>query len=413
MYQGLRTPKNARVLYLDMNSFFASVEQQRQPALRGIPLAVVSHIGPAGTVLAASQEAKAYGIKTGVRLREAWQMYPKLHSVVTEAAPYRDIHKRFMAILHDVCGPEVRARSIDEAVIPLSRNWYGSEQAHALALLIKERFREELGEYIRCSIGIAPNGFLAKLATDLQKPDGLVEITLENTAAILDKLSLVQLPGIAERSAAHLIPQGIATPLDLYNTPVSALRERFGIWGQYWWWRLHGYEPDVAGEGLKSMSHQHALKHWAHTRAELQPVFYRMADRLIHRLRRNNFQCQQIGIYASLKGRRGITVHRNLGTTCQTYPVLLDVIQQLFLELPEIPEWPIKRIAVYFNQLVPSSNGYQLDLFQPTEKYESISRALELVRGRYGFESIQRGNVAMLDKRVAKEQLGFGRIKDI
>jgi DNA polymerase IV len=412
MYQGLQQPVNARVLYLDMNSFFASVEQQNRPELRGKPVAVVSHIGPAGTILAASYEAKAFGLHTGMRLKEAKPLCPGLLCVNTEAGPYRAVHKKFMAILYDLAGPEVRPCSIDEAVIPLSLNWYGSDKAHALAHRIKERFRTELGEYIRCSIGIAPNGFLAKLATDLQKPDGLVEITLEETRNILSRLQLTDLCGIAERNAQRLGKIGITSPVQFYDAPVEVLRQQFGVGGQYWWWKLHGFEPDVGSGPLKSMSHEHALRHWAHRRDEIMPVVDRLSDRLIHRLRHNQLQCKHVGVAIRCNGFGSLWRDAELVASNQTYDELFSTIHRLWKELPEIPPGPIKKVSIYFNRLTPVDRGWQLSLFDDG-RGERISLALEKVRDRFGFGAIQRGNVIRLDEKVAKEQLGFGRIKDL
>jgi DNA polymerase-4 len=414
MYQGLRKPVNARVMYLDMNAFFASVEQQLHPELRGKPLAVCSHIGPAGTVLAASYEAKALGISTGTRLKDAWVMCPGLLTKETGHHEYRDMHKRFMAILHDMCGPEVRALSVDEAVIPLSVNWYGSDKAHDLALRIKERFKQELGECIRCSIGIAPNMSLGKLATNLRKPDGLLEITIENTPEILQTIELTTFAGIAERNAKRLSRYGIATPMDFYNADPDWLRHIFGIWGQYWWWRLHGYECDsfYNSGAMKSMSHEHALKHWAHTRAEIEPVIDRLSDRLIHRLRRNNFQCRHVGVFIRCKGFGGRWAVTDLGVGNQTYALLLETIHRMVKELPTIPPGPIKKVGIYFGGLAPAGNGFQLGLFDDG-KGERVSTAIERVREKFGFGAIERGTVIKLNPKIAQERLGFGRVKDL
>jgi DNA polymerase-4 len=412
MYRGLREAQNARVVYLDMNAFFASIEQQRNPQLRGKPVAAVSHIGNTGTVLASSYEAKALGVITGMRLRESFQLCPSLIPIETHGALYRSVHVQFMEILRDLFGPEVIARSIDEAVLFLPPNWYGSESAHELALKIKKRFREELGECIRCSIGIAPNSLLGKLATNLQNPDGLVEITLENTPDILSKLPLTALPGIAKRAAARLEAWNIHTPLDLYNASPVVLRQQFGIWGQYWWWRLHGYETDSHSSPLKSMSHQHALKKWATSRFDLTDTLYRMADRLIHRLRRNNFQCKYVFIYLGCKGGPGLLRDHHFDTHTQSYAQLLKAITRLFNEFPAQTEFPIRKISIGFDQLIQAGSGWQMDLFHDLDKEEGLSAALEKVRAKHGFEAIQRGNVITLDKAVTKEEVGFGRIKD-
>ncbi len=173
-------------------------------------------------------------------------------------------------------------------------NWYGSAFCWELAGRIKQQFAQFLGPYIRCSIGIAPNSLLAKVATNLQKPDGIVEITVENIPNVLQKLSLTDLPGIARQNANRLATSGITTPLQLYEAPSEQLYKQFGIWGQQWWWRLHGYEPDCHQNTSKSISHQHVLKKWLPSVDEAIPVITRMSDRLIHRLNRNNWSCLQV-----------------------------------------------------------------------------------------------------------------------
>ena len=413
LHRGLSEAHDARIMYVDMNAFFASIEQQRRPELRGKPVAVVTHIGGAGSVLASSYEAKAFGLKTGMRLRDAWVLCPRLISVETDLHVYRAVHLQFMALMRDIIGDEVQARSVDEVACFLPRNWANSEHANLLAHQVKERIRNELGEYIKCSIGIGPNTLLAKLATDLQKPDGLVEISLENTTRILTPLDLTALPGIASRNAERLKRRNISTPLELYNTPIEVLRQFFGAWGQYWYWRLHGFEVDGTNEGLKTMSHQHALKEWTPDLERLHDPLTRMADRLTHRLRRNELQCKSVWVHASMVGMRGLHAERVFDAPCQSYPHILQTIEELFDGFPNPAPAPVRMLAVGFNNLSPSHNGWQMDLFGASKKEEAVSTALELVRSQHGFQAIQRGNVIVLDEKLAKEQLGFGRVKDI
>jgi DNA polymerase-4 len=193
-------------------------------------------------------------------------------------------------------------RSVDEAAITLPPSQQDSLHAHFLAAQVKELVREKLGVAIRYSIGIAPNSLLAKLATDLQKPNGPVEITLESTPALLETLPLTALPGIAHANAGHLALNGITNPREFYDTPADTLRSIFGIWGQYWWWRLHGYEADGNQNAQRTISHEHVLTHWLHRRSEGEAILSTMAERLIHRLRRNGFSCQSLSVSISSLG---------------------------------------------------------------------------------------------------------------
>jgi DNA polymerase-4 len=414
MYHGLSQASNARVIFVDMNAFFASVEQQSHPNLRDLPVGVVSHVVPNGTVLAASYEAKALGISTGTKVRDALRICPEIKLVTPTPSVYKAIHKRFLAILDDLAGPEVVPRSIDEAAIFLSPNWQTSEQARNLALTIKERFSKELGPYIRCSIGIAPNSFLAKVATNLQKPNGLVEITLENLPEILSKLELTDLPGIAERYSLRLMREDIMTPLGLYNLPAYELKKRFGIWGQYWWWRLHGYETDNGSKDHhKTMSHEHVLKKWIPSIDQALPTLLLMGDRVCVRLIRNHLQCQSIAIGLRLSGARPLYAERRFDAPTNNQPLLMESLVQLCKQLPAHPSGPIRKATIMVNGLVPSELGRQLDCFDEQVKSAEMTKAITLIRNRFGFEAIQTGTTAIISRRAAPEQLGFGRVKDV
>ena len=412
MHRGLQEVLDARVIYLDMNSFFASVEQQHQPYFRNRPLAVVSHNVPRGTVLAASYEAKHFGIKTGTRLEAARLLCPSLQVCEPNGTRYKAAHHAFMKILTDLFGSEVQARSIDEAVIYLAPNWYDSERAQQMARTIKQRFKHQLGEHIRCSIGIAPNSFLGKVATDLQKPDGLVEIKLAELTTILGSLELIQLPGIAAGNISRLAYHTIYSPLQLYYADPQLLYQQFGIWGQYWWWRLHGYEVDYQFSPPKSMSHQHVLKHWLKSYQEAWPIIMRMGDRLIHRLRHNHFQCQKVSLYLSLSNAPSLCAERQFTVPTSQYTFLLETLALLLHSFPLPLLGPIRKISVGFFLLTEEGSGLQLDLFNQVAPKESLSKAVESIRSRFGINAIQIGQAMTLEPKVAQEQIGFGRIKD-
>lgn len=411
MYHGLHEVHNARVLFVDMNSFFASVAQQRNPALRDRAVAVASHTTDKGTILAASYEAKAFGVRTGMKVGIAREHCPGLIAMEPEAGHYREVHEKFMTILRDLYGPEVIPKSIDEAAIFLTPNHYGSTGAQALALEIKERFRQELGEYIRCSIGIAPNMLLAKVASNLKKPNGLTEITLENLEATLSSMVLTDLPGIATARAIQLGSRNICTPLEFYQAAPADLQRWFGIWGQYWWWRLHGYEPDGSSNYTKSISHEHVLPRWISGIDEVRPIIHKMSDRLIYRLQRNQFQCRSVWLYMSVVGAPSIFGERRFDSPTSSYPTLFQGLQELIPDVSQL-HGPIRKVTVGFEGLSDQERGLQLDLFERRAGEDQLSKAMFSVRSRFGFQSLQLGSVMTVKKGVAKEQLGFGRIKD-
>jgi DNA polymerase-4 len=251
----LHIKPEARVLFIDMNSFFASCEQQTNYWLRGRPVAVCVYTGKYGCVIAPSVEAKKKGIRLGVRLNEAMKLCPDLVPLETNPDKYRTFHARIMKILKRY-SDDVIPRSIDEAVVDLTsyKNIY--PDVVAVAKQIKKDILEEVGDYLKCSIGIAPNAFLAKLASDIQKPDGLTIIDHDNIDSVLKKLELTDLPGIGKGMSARLNKAGIYTPYDLrHSTPEKLKAACKSIIGLHWYHRLHFQEVDMhVTEEYKNMS---------------------------------------------------------------------------------------------------------------------------------------------------------------
>lgn len=237
------------IMHMDLNSAFATIEQQANPLLRGKPLVVAAYNSPGGCVLAASIEAKRFGIKTGMRVGEAKLIYRDLIVRIPDPAKYRAVHIMFRRILQDY-SPHVTPKSIDEAVIDFTPHHYSAGHADTLLPFhkslpeigreIKERFKKEIGEWIFCSIGIGPNRFLAKLAASMHKPDGLATIDHANLLDMYAKVKLIDLCGINTRFQARLNAYGIFTPVDFLNVSLEKLQKQVfrGILGYYWYVRL-------------------------------------------------------------------------------------------------------------------------------------------------------------------------------
>src|SRR3954470_23684047 len=204
------------IMMVDLNSAFATCEQQANPLLRGKPIVVAAYDTPNGCVVAPNIEAKQYGIKTGMTVRDARLLYPGV--IVRKPNPdlYRAVHLKFRRIFRDY-SPDVTPKSIDEAVIDLTDTlplFKGG--VVGIAKDIKRRFREEIGERMRCSIGVSTNRFLAKLAANLHKPDGLDIIDHTNVLEIYQRIKLLDLNGINTRYQARLNAYSIFTPMEFY-----------------------------------------------------------------------------------------------------------------------------------------------------------------------------------------------------
>ena len=199
-----------RSLFLDLNSFFASVEQQLHPSLRGKPVAVAPVLADGGCRVAASYEAKRFGVKTGTRVRDARRLCPDIIVVKTQHRVSVEMHHKIIAAVES-CPPVEHVISIDEMSCRLSRAAQNPKVAIELAHRIKATIRHRVGECTRSLIGIAPNRFLAKVGTDMQKPDGLVVIQTRQLPHRLHHLAPQDLSGIGPPMAANLGNEGITT----------------------------------------------------------------------------------------------------------------------------------------------------------------------------------------------------------
>ncbi len=254
------TPRTkSRILFIDMNSFFASCEQQDNYYLRGRPVAVCVYTGRFGCVIAPSIEAKRYGVKTGMRLNEAILLCKDLVPIETHPDRYRNYHVKIMNVLKSYCN-DVFPKSIDEAVVDLTNYELIHKDMVIVANRIKRDIRTNVGDWLKCSIGIAPNSFLAKLASDVQKPDGLTLINAENIDSVLAKLKLTDMAGIASSTEERLRKGGIITPLQMRHASPENLKAIFkSVLGFYWHCRLNFIEVDL--HTLQDYKSMQAMRH--------------------------------------------------------------------------------------------------------------------------------------------------------
>lgn len=295
-------PIDGRAIFIDMNSFFASCEQQANPELRGQPLGVCPFISNATVVIAASTEAKRFGIKTGTRVPEAKLLCPRLQLVQANPRLYREFHRRLMAAL-DNLNCKVSAKSIDEALLLVPS--YARHQAAKLGLDVKTAVRS-VGSDLKCSVAIASNMFLAKMGTNLRKPDGFLEIKTAELADFYAPLELTDLHGISWRMKARLNAIGITTPVDFYEASLPLLREAFGVNGEAWYLRLRGYEVDLAPTTRRIIGHQMTIvPQPARSRAEVLSVASQLTYRAAIRLRQSGYAARGIAVYLRFQDHSG------------------------------------------------------------------------------------------------------------
>jgi DNA polymerase-4 len=392
-----------RVLFLDLNSYFASVEQQADPSLRGKPVAVAPMDTDSTCAIAASYEAKAYGVKTGTMIAEAKQMCPDLIVVQGRPALYVRYHKEIVETVESVL-PVEKVCSIDEMSCRLIGKEGHPENARKLALRIKRAIRDRVGECLTSSIGIAPNGFLAKLATEMEKPNGLVVLTKDVIEERATKLQLMDFTGINRRMKARLQAAGIFTAEQLYAASPMELRLAFGsVIGERWWYLLRGYEIDLPETRRRSLGHSHVLPPNLRTREGSRLVLMRLISKAAARMRSLDLAAGEMSLYVKCHCESW-KCHTRIEATNQT-----QLILKFFEEMWEQARvFRPKAVGVSFSRLVPVT-GVTPSLFSDFRDTRRLDAAIDDVNNRFGKNSVYLASVEKV-KDTASEKIAFQKV---
>lgn len=400
-------PKPSTVLLLDLNSCFASVEQQADPLLRGKPVVVAAYDTPRGLIISPSVEAKKLGIKLGMSISEARVLCPRLVALAPDPAKYRSVHLKFRKLLSSYT-TRVIPKSIDEFILELEGTPCLSYGVNSVAREIKARIKKEIGDFLRVSVGIGPNRYLAKVAASLRKPDGLAEINKDNFEKVYKTLRLTDLTGIKERSAARLAGMGIYTVMDFYRAPPWKLKAAFSsVVGYYWYVRLRGFEIDDVEFARRSYGNSFALPRPLKTMRELSPILAKLVTKMTARMRRAGFWAR--GVHISVLFRDGAFWHR--GRTGEVIFATSDVYKEAYKILSLAPKKPVANLAVSCFNLTPA-RVTQLDLFGERSKKERLSRAVDSINERWGdFVLIPARMLGTQD--VVQDRIAFGNVKEL
>jgi len=410
---------DARVLFIDMNSFFASCEQQTNYWLRNRPVGVCVYTGQYGCVIAPSIEAKKKGVKTGMRLNNAIKICPDLVPLETNPARYRDFHVKIMNVLKQY-SDDVVPKSIDEAVVDLTNYGLVYKDMLSVAQQIKKDISEKVGEWLKCSIGIAPNAFLAKLASDIQKPDGLTFITHDNIDSVLTKLSLTDLPGIGERMATRLRSGGIQTPLELrYSSPENLRAICRSVIGIYWYHRLNFSEVDNnQNTDYKTMqAMRHVSAEQRKTTEGLRDILLALCLTLERRMAQRNIFCQTLGIVIKYENDTSYEDMLFPGTPMQDGIELFNAIH----ERMDIYKNTHKRKPLINNSIISmgvyvasftNEETIQFNLFENNEKKDKLRKTFYQIKDKFGSNKVMRA-VEIKENGLLRDVIGFGSVKDL
>lgn len=390
----------AKKMLVDINSCFATIEQQANPLLRGKEVVVAAYEGQGGCVLAASREAKKLGIKTGWRLDDAKKICPNLVVLTPDTEKYRFINRKLRKILLSFC-PKVQTKSIDEFFLDFEGI---NGNMIDVGLKIKKEIKDKLGEWMTVSIGIGPNLFLAKIASNLKKPDGLVEINESNFWEIYGKLKLTDLYGINSKTAYKLELNGIKTPQDFYQKSRQELRNVFhSICGDYWYFRLRGIEIDDKERPVKkSFSAIFTLKDPVKNRIELATVLFQLCLKVGKRCNRQKMGARAAAWWA---GGENINISGKLHNKEEMINGW-EIFKEIYSEIPEFKD-KIKKVVVVIYDL--QKKVWQENIFEEKEKFRQRSEIAEKINNKYGMGTIFPGTV--LASKKIPDFIGFGNIE--
>jgi DNA polymerase-4 len=402
-------PKPSTIMHLDLNSCFATIEQQANPHLRGKPVAVAAYTTPSGCIIAPSIEAKEKGIKVGMRVKDGKLLYPNLIVLPPDPNKYRNVHLGLRKILSDYTN-NFYPKSIDEFVLSLEGYPAYQKGMHNVAREIKQRIKREVGDWLTISVGIAPNRFLAKVAAGLRKPDGLDEINKNNFWQVYEFLQLTDLFGIKTRNAARLNSVGVFSVLDFYKASLMRLKAAFlSINAYYWYLRLRGWEIDDVEFGRRSYGNSYALPKPLVTPEKLSPILSKLVEKMGSRLRRAGYKAR--GIHVSLLYRDWGFWHKGI-----TYPRVFYDSRDIYKEAYKIMSFspykkPVRNLAVSVFDLIQSESS-QLELFEDVVRKERLVKSVDKVNERWGDFVITPARM-LSAKSDVPDRIAFGGVKEL
>jgi len=394
------------IMHIDLNSCFATVEQQARPMLRGKPVAILNRRTEMTAIVTASYEAKAKGVKVGMKYREALALCPGLIGLESDPPKYRYVYHKLLDIMKDYSA-HVTMKSIDEGVIDFhdsSVDIQGRDLVE-VAHEIKQRLKDEIGVWMRCNIGIATNRFLAKTAAGLNKPDGLNVITPDNLRDVLGKLELLDLTGIAHRNQHRLNSVGIYTPIEMLETDVVTLQKIVfkSVVGRWWHDRLRGWEVDDVATDIKRVGRQYVLERFDLSYEEIVERLHHLCESVGSRMRSQQKSARGIYVYVKTRSREywhSSTLSQLPFSSDQTIYLLA---RRLFEKAPD----ELKEIGIHCYELEPILDD-QMSLFNDQIIRErQVTEAIDGINQRFGERTIHSAHTLGSGVYV-KQKIPFG-----
>jgi len=398
-------------LLLDLNSYFASVEQQLNPKLRGKPVAIVPVMADTTSCIAASYEAKKFGVKTGTFVKDAKNMCPGIIFIEGNHENYIKIHHQIVEAV-EKCIPVHAVLSIDEMAAKLMGSERKIENAIKIVQKIKATLARDVGEYLKCSVGLAPNRFLAKVASDMQKPDGLVILKKSELPHSLYSLKLRDMPGIGGQMEKRLNRYGIHSMEQLCNLSEQDMRLIWnGINGERFYSWLRGIDIALPEGETGSIGHSHVLSPELRTRDSAWVVAQKLLHKAAARLRKAAlWTCSMSLSVRFLDTEEKYKTHLSM-IECQDDITLKETLGKMWQGIPKGKHYdrPMK-VSIVLSNLIPDA-CHNFSLFSSPRR-ENLAHAIDHINAKYGkntvyFSSLQKFQAA------APTRIAFTNIPDI
>jgi len=386
--------KGRTIVHIDIDAFFAAVEELLHPELKGKPIIVGGLPHERGVAATCNYEARRYGVHSGMPLRQAYQLCPQAVFLRGNFELYQAFSEQFFRLLQEYT-PDIEVASLDEAYLELTRCRPLYADFSSTAKKIKERVEAELG--LKVSVGVGPNKILAKLATKRAKPGGFFELKAGEEEAFLRDLGIEDIPGIGPKAQVVLRLLGIHKIGDLWGLPRSTLRQLFGLNGEEIYLQARGIDarPVATFSPPKSISRETTFLQDIWDKRLLLAHLAYLSDRLALALREENLYAHIIEVKIRLSDFRTEARRRLLVTPVQDMVSIYRLAADLFLQLFSSCRLALRLVGVKASDLVRSKS---LTLFEPdTARFERLGQALDQVREKYGFGAILTGRERMLE----------------
>ena len=400
-------------LYVDLNSFFASVEQQLRPELRGRAVGVLPVMADTTCCIAASIDAKRFGVRTGTPVWQAKKLCRDIVFVQARPAVYVEIHHRIVAAVES-CTPVGEVLSIDEMACELMGSEREEARAVALGKRIKQAIYTQVGEVLHSSVGIAPNRFLAKTASNMQKPDGLIVIRQDELPQRLYGLKLGDLNGIGRAMEQRLNQLGIHSVEQLCTASKATLRRAWGgIEGERYYAKLRGEVLASAPTQRSSVGHSHVLAPELRDPASALAVLFRLLHKAAMRLRHYDCCAGSLGLHLSYlspdAGRARWADQARFAPHADTLR-FNPMLAELWQRRPPDPG-PILKVGVVLGELVERRQATR-DLFDPEDRHQPLNDVLDRINQRYGPNTLYFGG-AHKGRGAAPMRIAFSHVPEL